>query len=31
MLSKCMTGVIATFAFGALAAGNVLAQDTVKI
>ena len=31
MLSKCMTGVIATFAFGALASGNVLAQDTVKI
>ena len=31
MRSKYLTGAIAAFAFGALAAGNALAQDTVKI
>jgi branched-chain amino acid transport system substrate-binding protein len=31
MLSRCMTGAIATLAFGALAAGGAFAQDTVKI
>jgi branched-chain amino acid transport system substrate-binding protein len=31
MLIRCMTGAIASLAFGALAAGNAFAQDTVKI
>ena len=31
MLAKYMTGVIAIFAFGAVAAGSAFAQDTVKI
>jgi hypothetical protein len=31
MRSKYLTGAIVAFAFGALAAGSALAQDTVKI
>jgi branched-chain amino acid transport system substrate-binding protein len=31
MLSKCITGAVTSLAFGALAAGGALAQETVKI